>query len=119
LQEEVGKQLVPALSTVLGAILPVLRGFNGLSDNVKGPIVWIGILGASILVLGPRVLSIVANMKLLRVNSLLAAGGLEAEAVAAETAGVASAIMGFRSQCARATANASDQATASDGRRQT
>ena len=91
LQEEVGKQLVPALSTVLQAVLPVMRAFNGLSDAVKGPIVWVGVLGAAALVLAPKLLGIVANMKLIQANSAAAALALEAEAAAAVQAGGASA----------------------------
>jgi hypothetical protein len=95
LQEEVGKQLVPALSTALSAILPVLRGFNNLSDSVKGPIVWIGALGAAALVLGPRLVGIWANLSLIGARAPIAAAGLEAEAVAATAAGGASGRASF------------------------
>lgn len=45
LQEEVGQALIPALTTLLGGIKPVLDAFNALPDNVQQVIVVFG-LGA-------------------------------------------------------------------------
>lgn len=82
LQEEVGKQLVPALSAVANAVLPVLRAFNGLSDSLKGPIVWIAAASAAALVLGPRLLSMGANLRLIFPDGIRAALGLKAVSAA-------------------------------------
>ena len=90
LQEEVGKQLVPALSSVLQAVLPVLRAFNGLSDSVKGPIVWLGVAGAAALVLAPKLLGIVTNLRLIGLAGGQAAAGLTATTAAANGAAAAS-----------------------------
>lgn len=46
LQETVGQQLIPALTTVANVIQPLISGFNGLAEPIKSMIVYVG-LGAT------------------------------------------------------------------------
>ena len=46
LQETVGQQLIPALTTVANVIQPLMNGFNGLAEPIKSMIVYVG-LGAT------------------------------------------------------------------------
>lgn len=63
LQEEIGGTLVPALTAMLRVVEPAAKFFQGLPGPLKGVAVAIGFLSAAILVIGPRLATMVIGMK--------------------------------------------------------
>lgn len=90
LQEEVGEQLVPALKSLVDVAKPILGAFGSLPQPVKSFTVAAGGAAAAVLLLGPRILTMVAHLKTVMPAATSAATGLTAEAAAAGTAGAAS-----------------------------
>lgn len=91
LQEEVGAQLVPALSKLVDVAVPVLQAFGRLPEPVKSVGVAMGGVVAAALFLGPKLIATAAHLGLIGPAGAGAAGGLAAEGAAATAAGSASA----------------------------
>ncbi len=66
LQETVGSLLVPALSTLVGAITPVISGFNDLPKPVRDLTFVIGGLATATFLLGPKVVATVKALAAFR-----------------------------------------------------
>lgn len=71
LQESIGSLLVPALSTLVGAITPVISGFNELPKPVRDLTFVIGGLGAAAYLLGPKVMAAVRAFAVFRASLVL------------------------------------------------
>lgn len=91
LQEEVGAQLVPALSKLVDVAVPALQAFGRLPEPVKTVGVAMGGVAAAALFLGPKLIATAAHLGLIGPAGAGAAGGLAAEGAAATAAGSASA----------------------------
>jgi hypothetical protein len=63
LQESIGQQLIPALTTVASVIQPVLAGFNGMPEPIKSMIIYVGLAGAAFKVFGGNLVSSVKGLK--------------------------------------------------------
>ncbi len=71
LQETVGSLLVPALSTLVGAITPVISGFNDLPKPVRDLTFVIGGLATATFLLGPKVVATVKALAAFRTALIL------------------------------------------------
>lgn len=71
LQETVGSLLVPALSTLVGAITPVISGFNDLPKPVRDLTFVIGGLATATFLLGPKVVATVKALAAFRTALVL------------------------------------------------
>lgn len=71
LQETVGSLLVPALGTLVGAITPVISGFNELPKPVRDLTFVIGGLGAAAVIFGPKILGAVRAFAAFRTALIL------------------------------------------------
>lgn len=71
LQETVGSLLVPALSTLVGAITPVISGFNELPKPVRDLTFVIGGLATATFLLGPKVMATVKALAAFRASLVL------------------------------------------------
>lgn len=60
LQETVGGALVPALTSLVGVVTPIIEKFNGLPEPLKTTTIAVAGLGAGLLILAPRILSVKA-----------------------------------------------------------
>jgi len=63
LQESIGQQLIPALTTVASVIQPVLAGFNGMPEPIKSMIIYVGLAGAAFKIFGGNLLSSVKGLR--------------------------------------------------------
>jgi hypothetical protein len=63
LQESIGQQLIPALTTVASVIQPVLAGFNGMPEPIKSMIIYVGLAGAAFKIFGGNLVSSVKGLK--------------------------------------------------------
>jgi len=93
LQEEIGKQLVPALKTFLAVAKPILGWFGGLSEPAKSAIVVLTGLGAAALIAGPRILSMVVSIRAIPAASAAASASMTRFGGAMKGAGVAGAAL--------------------------
>jgi hypothetical protein len=94
LKEEIGAQLMPALSSLIGIVKPIVGTFAKLPEPLQTVALGIGAVAAATLILGPRVFDVVRGFKDLIPESYKAAAALEAEAAAATQAGTATTAAG-------------------------
>jgi hypothetical protein len=62
LQESIGQQLIPALTTVASVIQPVLAGFNGMPEPIKSMIIYVGLASAAMKIFGGNLTSAVKGL---------------------------------------------------------
>lgn len=97
LQETVGAALVPALSSLVGIVTPMVQGFNKLPEPVKATAVAGGALAAATLILLPRLVLLKTTLADVGMNAGHAKRGLmSAGKVAGVVAGIAAVTAAFR-----------------------
>ena len=69
LQEEIGAALVPALEAVVSIVKPMSDTFRGLSNPVKQAAVAIAAVSVAALIVTPRIIAMMASMKLAGVTA--------------------------------------------------
>jgi hypothetical protein len=63
LQENIGQQLIPALTTVANVLQPILATFNSLPDVLKSGIIYVGLAAAAFKVMGADIFSSIKGLK--------------------------------------------------------